>query len=79
MYLSLSKIEKRHNSRLLIVLGVSLEDLMHLLVILSGEIERSVDIVVGLIIMLDIRFVTFQNQYLLSKTKVQPASTHLQS
>lgn len=52
---------------------------MHLLVIFSGEIERSVNIVVGLVIMLDIRSIKSQNQYLLSKAKVQPASTHLQS
>ena len=77
IYLSLSKIEKRHNSRLLIVLGVSLEDLMHLLVILSGEIERSVDIVVRLIIVLEKHHKKKEPSYLLSEAKVEVSHCRL--
>ena len=48
----MSKIEKRHNSRLLVVLGISLHDLVNSSVVFSSEIEGSVDIVIRLIIML---------------------------
>ena len=52
-YLSLSKIEQRHNSRLLIVLRISFHDLVHSPVIICREIERGIDIVIGRVIVLD--------------------------
>ena len=72
--LSLSEIEERHNGRLLVVLGISLQDLVDLLVILGGEIEGSVDIVVGRIIMLRIMPIDPHRSYLLRATYV--AETH---
>ena len=72
--LSLSEIQERHNGRLLVVLGISLQDIVDLLVILGGEIEGSVDIVVGRIIMLRIVPIDPHRSYLLSAAHV--AETH---
>lgn len=72
--LSLSEIQKRHNGRLLVVLGIALQDLVDLLVILGGEIEGSIDIVVGRIIVLQIVPIDTHGSYLLSAAHV--AETH---
>lgn len=72
--LSLSEIQKRHNGRLLVVLGIALQDLVDLLVILGGEIEGSIDIVVGRIIVLQIVPIDMHGSYLLSAAHM--AETH---
>ena len=74
LYLSLSEIEERHNGRLLVVLGIALQDLVDLLVILGGEIEGRIDIVVGRIIMLRMVPIDPRRSYLLRATHV--AETH---
>ena len=48
----MSKIEKRHNSRLLVVFRISFQDLMNSSVVFSSKIERSIDIVIFRVVML---------------------------